>query len=71
MQQVPPSVIINPAAYAAVNKAESEPAKARRINAESFGVLTEEAKRLNAWLVHYSIDYVFDGGSLLPIRKRM
>jgi dTDP-4-dehydrorhamnose reductase len=58
---VQPHLIVNAAAYTAVDKAESEPEKARRINAEAVGVLAEEANRLNAWLVHYSTDYVFDG----------
>jgi dTDP-4-dehydrorhamnose reductase len=56
-----PDVIVNAAAYTAVDKAESEPERARRINAEAVGVLAEEAARLGAWLVHYSSDYVFDG----------
>lgn len=56
-----PDIIVNAAAYTAVDQAESEPDKARRINADAVGVLAEEASRLNAWLVHYSTDYVFDG----------
>lgn len=56
-----PDIIVNAAAYTAVDQAESEPDKARRINADAVGVLAEEAKRLNAWLVHYSTDYIFDG----------
>jgi len=56
-----PDIIVNAAAYTAVDQAETEPEKARRINADAVGVLAEEAKRLNAWLVHYSTDYVFDG----------
>jgi len=56
-----PDIIVNAAAYTAVDRAESEPDKARRINAEAVGVLAEEANRLDAWLVHYSTDYVFDG----------
>ena len=56
-----PDVIVNAAAYTAVDKAESEPEKARCINADAVGVLAEVAKKLNAWLVHYSTDYVFDG----------
>lgn len=61
VRSVQPDVIVNAAAYTAVDKAESEPAKAYRINANAVGVLAEEARRLNAWLVHYSTDYVFDG----------
>lgn len=56
-----PDVIVNAAAYTAVDKAESEPEKTHRINAEAVGVLAEEANKANAWLVHYSTDYVFDG----------
>ena len=56
-----PDVIVNAAAYTAVDKAESEPELAMRINGEAPGVLAEEAKRLGALLVHYSTDYVFDG----------
>lgn len=56
-----PDVIVNAAAYTAVDQAESDPERAHRINAEAVGVLAEEASRLNAWLVHYSTDYIFDG----------
>lgn len=56
-----PSIIVNAAAYTAVDRAESEPERAARINAESVGVLAEEVKKLGGWLVHYSTDYVFDG----------
>ncbi len=61
-----PAVIVNAAAYTAVDQAESEPDKARRINADTVGVLAEEAARINAWLVHYSTDYVFDGLKSTP-----
>lgn len=61
VRQVQPDVIVNAAAYTAVDKAEAEPELAHRINAESVGVLAEEAQRLNILLVHYSTDYVFDG----------
>lgn len=56
-----PDVILNAAAYTAVDRAESEPELAFAINAEAPTVLAEEAKRQNALLVHYSTDYVFDG----------
>ncbi len=56
-----PGAIVNAAAYTAVDKAESEPAIAMRVNGEAPGVLAEEAKRLGALLLHYSTDYVFDG----------
>jgi dTDP-4-dehydrorhamnose reductase len=61
-----PDVIVNAAAYTAVDKAESEPELARTINATAPGVLAEEAKRSSAWLVHYSTDYVFDGSGASP-----
>lgn len=56
-----PDVIVNAAAYTAVDKAESEPELAMQINAVAPGVMAEEALRLGALLVHYSTDYVFDG----------
>jgi len=56
-----PDLIIHPAAYTGVVKAESEPDLARRINAEAPAVLAEEAARLGAALLHFSTDYVFDG----------
>jgi len=56
-----PDVIVNAAAYTAVDKAESDIDTATLINATAVGLLADEAKKLNAWLVHYSTDYVFDG----------
>ncbi|MFP6559979.1 dTDP-4-dehydrorhamnose reductase [Paraburkholderia sp. B3] len=56
-----PSIIVNPAAYTAVDKAESDEAMARRLNAETPRVLAEEAAKCGATLIHYSTDYVFDG----------
>lgn len=61
VRSVEPAVIVNAAAYTAVDKAESEPAIAMAINGTAPGVLAEEAKRLGSILVHYSTDYVFDG----------
>ncbi|KND60690.1 dTDP-4-dehydrorhamnose reductase [Candidatus Burkholderia verschuerenii] len=61
VRDVKPALIVNPAAYTAVDKAESEVDAAMRANGEAPGVLAEEAKRLGAALVHYSTDYVFDG----------
>lgn len=56
-----PDVIINAVAYTNVDKAESEPDVARRINADAVGEIAREAKKLGALLIHYSTDYVFDG----------
>ena len=61
-----PSVIVNAAAYTAVDKAESDVEQAFRINAVAPGVLAEEAARLGALLVHYSTDYVYDGAKATP-----
>jgi dTDP-4-dehydrorhamnose reductase len=61
VRDIRPDIIVNPAAYTAVDKAESEPALAHAVNARAPGVLAEEAQTLGALLVHYSTDYVFDG----------
>lgn len=61
VREVRPALIVNPAAYTAVDKAESEPDLAMRINGEAPGVLAEEARKLGAALIHFSTDYVFDG----------
>lgn len=66
VQQLRPDVIVNAAAHTAVDKAESEPALARTLNALAPGVLAQEAARLGALLVHYSTDYVFDGSGTRP-----
>lgn len=61
-----PQVIINAAAYTAVDKAESESDLVRRINAEAPGVLAQAAHEVGAWLVHYSTDYIFNGSGHTP-----
>jgi dTDP-4-dehydrorhamnose reductase len=61
-----PDVIVNAAAHTAVDKAESEPDLARRLNATTPGLIAQEAKKLGAWLMHYSTDYVFDGSGTTP-----
>lgn len=61
IRSVRPDVIVNAAAHTAVDKAESEPDLALRLNAEAPEVMAQEAKSLGALLVHYSTDYVFDG----------
>jgi len=69
VRSVAPDVIVNAAAHTAVDKAESEPDRARLLNAEAPGVLATEAQRIGAWLVHYSTDYVFDGSGQQPWRE--
>jgi dTDP-4-dehydrorhamnose reductase len=66
VQRVAPQIIVNAAAHTAVDKAESEPALARAINATAAGVLAREARARGAWLLHYSTDYVFDGSGSAP-----
>lgn len=66
VREVQPDVIVNAAAHTAVDKAESEPDLARRLNAEAPQVLAREAAACGAWLVHYSTDYVFDGSGDAP-----
>jgi dTDP-4-dehydrorhamnose reductase len=66
IRQLRPQVIVNAAAYTAVDKAESEPEHSRLINALAPEVLAKEAQALGAWLVHYSTDYVFDGSGSRP-----
>ena len=61
-----PTMVVNAAAYTAVDKAESETAQAMAVNAQSVGVLAEFAQSMGACLVHYSTDYVFDGLGTLP-----
>jgi dTDP-4-dehydrorhamnose reductase len=66
IREIAPDVILNPAAYTAVDKAESDVELATRVNADAPRVLAEEAKRLGAIFVHYSTDYVFDGSGEKP-----
>ncbi len=61
VRSVGPDVIVNAAAHTAVDRAESEPELAEKLNAEAPAALAEEARKTGAWLVHYSTDYVFDG----------
>ena len=69
VRAVGPQVIVNAAAYTAVDKAESEAAQARRINAEAPAALALAAADVGALLVHYSTDYVFDGSGQRPWRE--
>jgi dTDP-4-dehydrorhamnose reductase len=66
VRAVRPDVIVNAAAYTAVDRAESEPEAARTINASAPGVLAQAAQAGGALLVHYSTDYVFDGSGAAP-----
>ncbi len=66
IRAVAPAVIVNAAAYTAVDKAETDAAAATRINAEAPAVMAHEATALGAWLLHYSTDYVFDGSGTRP-----
>lgn len=69
VRRIKPDLIVNPAAYTAVDKAESEPELAYAINAESPGILAREAARLGITLVQYSTDYVFDGSKPSPYNE--
>ena len=69
LREVKPAVVLNAAAYTAVDRAESEPALAQRINAEALGELGAAAKSLGATVVHYSTDYVFAGDATRPYRE--
>jgi dTDP-4-dehydrorhamnose reductase len=66
IREVHPDLIVNAAAYTAVDQAEGDEALARAINSEAPAVMAEEAKKIGAALVHYSTDYVFDGAKNSP-----
>ncbi len=66
IRDLQPELIVNAAAYTAVDKAETDSETAMRVNAVSVGVLGEEAARIGAPVVHYSTDYVFDGRKASP-----
>ena len=66
IRQIRPQVVVNAAAYTAVDQAETEQERARKINALAPGILAEETCKLNAIFVHYSTDYVFDGKKGAP-----
>ncbi|WP_435952996.1 dTDP-4-dehydrorhamnose reductase [Dryocola sp. BD626] len=69
IRQVQPDIIVNAAAHTAVDKAESERDFALQVNATSVEIIAKEAAKLNAWLVHYSTDYVFSGDCAMPWRE--
>jgi len=66
IREIKPNIIVNPAAYTAVDTAEKEEALAEQVNAVAPGIIAEEAARIGAFLMHYSTDYVFDGSKSLP-----
>jgi len=66
IRRLRPDLIVNAAAYTDVKGAEANPDLARTVNAFAPGVLAREAASLGAWLIHYSTDYVFDGGGTRP-----
>ncbi len=69
LRHAAPDLIVNAAAYTAVDRAEEEPALAQAVNGDAPGILAEEAQRLHAALVHYSTDYVFDGSKGAPYEE--
>ncbi|MEW6063667.1 MAG: dTDP-4-dehydrorhamnose reductase [Bacillota bacterium] len=66
VREIKPDIIVNAAAYTAVDRAEEEPELALALNGTVPGILAEEAKRINATIIHYSTDYVFDGDKETP-----
>ena len=66
VRKIKPDVIVNAAAYTAVDNAESERELAQLINATAVEVIAKEAEKLGAWLIHYSTDYVFSGAGDKP-----
>ncbi len=69
VREIKPQLIVNAAAYTAVDRAEAEPELAEKINAVAPGILAEKAKHLGAGLIHYSTDYVFPGDGDCPYRE--
>ena len=69
IRSVSPNVLVNAAAYTAVDKAESEPERAELINAKASQVMAQEMLKLDGWLLHYSTDYVFNGGGVKPWKE--
>lgn len=68
--EVAPDIVVNAAAYTAVDKAESEPELARAINVGAPAKIAEECSRSGALLIHYSTDYVYDGSKQAPYEER-
>ncbi len=70
VREVAPDIVVNAAAYTAVDKAESEPDLARAINVGAPAKIAEECTRSGALLIHYSTDYVYDGSKQAPYEER-
>ncbi|HEX4870952.1 MAG TPA: dTDP-4-dehydrorhamnose reductase [Nevskiaceae bacterium] len=69
VRRLRPDLLINAAAYTAVDAAEQDPARAWRINAEAPAAMARALAASGGWLLHYSTDYVFDGQARLPYRE--
>lgn len=69
IREVRPHILINAAAYTAVDKAESDEDAAYKINAVAAGIMAEEAKAIGALFIHYSTDYIFDGTAAYPYHE--
>jgi dTDP-4-dehydrorhamnose reductase len=69
IRQAEPEIVINAAAYTAVDKAEQEPELARVVNAAAPSLIAEEVNKTKGWLIHYSTDYVFNGSGTEPWRE--
>ena len=69
IREIRPQLIVNAAAYTAVDQAEEDETTARTINADAPALMAEEAKKIGAALVHYSTDYVFDGSKNSPYEE--
>ena len=69
IQEIKPDIIVNAAAFTAVDKAESEPELTMTVNGIAPGVIAEEAKKIGAGMIHYSTDYVFDGKATAPYKE--
>jgi len=70
IREVRPQLIVNAAAYTAVDQAETDEKMALAVNGEAPGVMANEAMKIGAALVHYSTDYVFDGSKRIPTMRR-
>ncbi|MDD1429034.1 NAD(P)-dependent oxidoreductase, partial [Dolichospermum sp. ST_sed9] len=69
IRETQPEIIINAAAYTAVDKAETEPEMATAINTTAPQIIAEESQKLGSFLIHFSTDYVFNGNSNYPYQE--